>query len=72
MLPELARLGFVQDRVRVKAVRGVQPVRHVYAAVRAAPAGEAVVRGAIEALQDAAAEVGAARPARPLPVRPPG
>ena len=54
LVPALA-LGFVQDRVRVKPVRGLQPLRHVYAAVRAVRAGEAVVRGAIEALQDAAA-----------------
>ncbi len=54
LVPALA-LGFVQDRVRVKPLRGVQPVRHVYAAVRSARAGEAVVHCAIEALQDAAA-----------------
>lgn len=54
LVPALA-LGFVHDRVRVKPVRGVQPVRHVYAAVRSARAGETVVQGAIQALQDAAA-----------------
>jgi DNA-binding transcriptional LysR family regulator len=53
LVPELA-LGFVQDRVLVKPVRGVHPVRHVYAAVRAARAGEVAVRGAVEALQAAA------------------
>ena len=60
LVPALA-LGFVQDRVCVKRVRGVQPVRHVYAAVRSARAGEAVVRSAVEALQDAAACVLAVR-----------
>lgn len=57
-VPGLA-LGFVQDRVVVKRVRGVQPVRHVYAAVRAARAGEPVVRGTIEALEQAAAQLSA-------------
>lgn len=56
--PGLA-LGFVQDRVVVKRVRGEQPVRHVYAAVRAARAAEPVVRGAIEALESAAAQLSA-------------
>lgn len=54
LVPALA-LGFVHDRVQVRPVRGVQPVRHVYAAVRSARIGEAVVQGAITALQDAAA-----------------
>ena len=53
LAPSLA-LGFVQDRVVVKRVRGQQPVRHVYAAVRGARAGEAVVVGALEALRSAA------------------
>jgi hypothetical protein len=35
-------------------VRGEQPVRHVYAAVRSARAGEALVVAALAALQDAA------------------
>ena len=56
LVPELA-LGFVQDRVLVKPVLGVQPVRHVYAAVRAARAGEVAVRAAVEALREAADEV---------------
>jgi DNA-binding transcriptional LysR family regulator len=56
LVPALA-LGFVQDRVRIKPLQGLQPVRHVYAAVRSARAGEAVVQRAIEALQDAAASV---------------
>lgn len=67
LVPALA-LGFVQDRVRVKPVQGVQPVRHVYAAVRSARAGEAVVQGAIRALQDAAADVRTRWPAPAPPV----
>ena len=68
LVPALA-LGFVQERVRVKPVLGVQPVRHVYAAVRAARAGEQVVRGAVEALQDAAAGVRTSRVQQRSPVR---
>lgn len=64
LVPALA-LGFVQNRVRVKPVRGGQPVRHVYAAVRSARASEAVVHGAIQALQDAAACARNRPPARP-------
>lgn len=56
LVPALA-LGFAQERVRVKPVRGVQPARHVHAAARSARAGEPVVQGAIKALQDAAARV---------------
>ena len=57
-VPGLA-LGFVQERVVVKPVRGVQPVRQVYAAVRAARAAEPVVRGTIGALKQAAAQLSA-------------
>ena len=53
LVPGLA-LGLVHDRVVVKRVRGAQPVRHVYAAVRATRAREAVVTAALEALSDAA------------------
>ncbi len=60
LVPALA-LGFVHDGVRVKPVRGARPVREVHAAVRAARAGEPVVRGAVEALQDAAAGLGTGR-----------
>jgi DNA-binding transcriptional LysR family regulator len=56
LVPALA-LGFVHERVVVKRVRGAQPVRHVYAAVRAARSGEALVRGAIDALCAAAREL---------------
>lgn len=56
LVPALA-LGFVQERVRVKPVRGVQPARHVHAAVRSARASEAVLQGAVKALQDAAARL---------------
>jgi DNA-binding transcriptional LysR family regulator len=70
LVPALA-LGFVHDGVRVKPVRGAQPVRHVHAAVRAARAGEPVVRGAVRALQDAAAGLGTGRSATPRPA-PPG
>lgn len=56
-VPALA-LGFVPNRVVIRRVRGAQPVRHVHAAVRAARAGEPVVRGALEALQQAAAALG--------------
>ena len=56
LVPGLA-LGLVHERVRVRPVRGEQPVRHVYAAVRAARASEAVVAGAVTALRDAAREL---------------
>lgn len=55
-VPALA-LGFVRDRVAIRPVRGVQPVRHVYAAVRTARANELVVRGTLDALQQAAASL---------------
>ena len=54
LVPALA-LGFLHDGVRVKPVRGVQPVRQVCAAVRSARAGEEIVQGAVKAPQDAAA-----------------
>lgn len=54
LVPRLA-LGMLHERVVVRPVRGWQPVRHVYAAVRAARAGEAAVSAALAALADAAA-----------------
>ncbi|MBC7373093.1 MAG: LysR family transcriptional regulator, partial [Frankiales bacterium] len=56
LVPSLA-LGFVHERVRAVRVRGVQPVRHVYAAVRHARAHEVVVAAALTALAEAAAAV---------------
>lgn len=56
LVPSLA-LGFVHGRVVVKPVRSTRPVRHVYAAVRSARSGEAVVRGALAALASAAASL---------------
>jgi DNA-binding transcriptional LysR family regulator len=53
LVPALA-LGLVHEGVVVARVRGEQPVRHVYAAVRSARAGEALVVAALAALQDAA------------------
>ena len=56
LVPRLA-LGLVHERVVVRPLdrrRGV-PVRHVYAAVRAARSREAVVTGAVTALCEAAA-----------------
>lgn len=53
LVPALA-LGLAHERVVVRRVRGPQPVRHVHAAVRTARAGEAVVAGAVRALQEAA------------------
>lgn len=58
LVPALA-LGFVHGRVVVKPLRGAQPVRHVYAAVRSARRRETVVQGALCALADAAASLGA-------------
>ena len=57
LVPALA-LGLVHDRVVVKRVRGAQPVRHVYAAVRRARASEAVVTAALDALASAAGGLG--------------
>jgi DNA-binding transcriptional LysR family regulator len=54
LVPGLAG-GLAGDRAVIRPVRGMQPVRHVYAAVRAARSGEPVVRGALEALRAAAA-----------------
>lgn len=54
LVPALA-LGPVHERVVVQHVRGPQPVRHGYAAVRRARASVAVVAGALTALRDAAA-----------------
>ena len=56
LVPALA-LGLVHERVVVKRVRGAQPVRHVYAAVRRARAGEPVVTAALTALEQAAREL---------------
>ena len=53
LVPGLA-LGLVHERVVVKTVRGAQPVRHVYAAVRSARVAEVVVGAALTALADAA------------------
>lgn len=53
LVPALA-LGSVSDRVVVRPVRGVRPVRHVYAAVREARRGEALVQAALAALVGAA------------------
>ncbi len=60
LVPRMA-LGFTHDRVVVRPVRGAQPVRHVYAAVRAARANEAVVVGVLTALREAAQELSAAQ-----------
>jgi DNA-binding transcriptional LysR family regulator len=59
LVPRMA-LGFTHERVVVRAVRGTQPVRHVYAAVRSARAGEAVVVGVLTALREAARELSGA------------
>ncbi len=56
LVPRLA-LGLVHERVVVRPVRGEQPLRHVYAAVRRARASEAVVIGALDALTTAAADL---------------
>lgn len=56
LVPRLA-LGFTHERVVVRPVRGAQPVRHIYAAVRAARANELVVKGALHALGEAALEL---------------
>jgi DNA-binding transcriptional LysR family regulator len=56
LVPALA-LGLVHERVLVKRVRGVQPVRHVHAAVRRARAAEPVVVAALAALTEAAREL---------------
>ncbi|MCU1674892.1 MAG: hypothetical protein JWN77_3005 [Frankiales bacterium] len=56
LVPQLA-LGFVSERVVVRPVQGTQPVRHVYAAVRQARAGEAVVQAAVTALCNAARDL---------------
>ncbi len=56
LVPALA-LGLVHERVVVKRVRGAQPVRHVYAAVRRARAAEPVVAAALTALAQAAREL---------------
>jgi DNA-binding transcriptional LysR family regulator len=56
LVPHLA-LGLVHERVVVRPLCGVQPVRHVYAAVRAARSGEALVRAALDALRTAAASL---------------
>lgn len=56
LVPRLA-LGFVQERVVVKPVRGAQPVRHVYAATRAARSGEPLWHAVVEALRAAAREL---------------
>lgn len=53
LVPALA-LGLVHERVVVARVSGPQPVRHVYAAVRAARSGEALVTAATGALSEAA------------------
>jgi DNA-binding transcriptional LysR family regulator len=53
LVPGLAS-GLGGGRAVIRPVRGVQPVRHVYAAVRAARSGEPMVRGALEALRVAA------------------
>jgi len=54
LVPALA-LGLVHEQVVVRPLVGPQPVRSVYAAVRAARVGEAVVVAVLEALCDAAA-----------------
>ena len=56
LVPGLA-LGLVHERAVVKPVRGTQPVRHVYAAVRSARVAEVVVGAALTALADAARTV---------------
>lgn len=63
LVPGLA-LGIVHDQVVVKRLRGAQPVRHVYAASRAARSDDALVRAAVEALCAAARQL-AGRPAPP-------
>ena len=61
LVPALA-LGLVHERVVVKQLRGVQPVRHVYAAVRTPRAPEAVVTAAVDALLVAARSLDATSP----------
>lgn len=53
LVPGLA-LGALHPRVVARPVRGVQPVRHVYAAVRHPRAAEPLVRSALTALHAAA------------------
>lgn len=57
LVPGLA-LGMLHNGVVVRPVAGPQPVRHVYAAVRQARAGEVVLRSALEALRTAAGQLG--------------
>ena len=52
LVPALA-LGLLHERVVVKPIRGAQPVRHVYAAVRRARAGEVIITAALAALVEA-------------------
>ena len=56
LVPRMA-LGYTYDRVVVRPVRGAQPVRHVYAAMRTARANEAVVVGVLAALCEAARQL---------------
>ena len=56
LVPRMA-LGYTHDRVVVRPVRGAQPVRHVYAAMRTARASEAVVVGVLAALCEAARQL---------------
>ena len=56
LVPRMA-LGYTNDRVVIRPVRGAQPVRHVYAAMRTARANEAVVVGVLAALCEAARQL---------------
>lgn len=53
LVPLLA-VGTAPDTVRVRPVRGKEPVRHVYALTRRATAGDAAIGAMVEALQTAA------------------
>ena len=64
LVPALA-LGLLHEQVVVKPVRGLQPVRHVYAAVRRARAGEVIITAALAALAEAAQALDRRNPARP-------
>lgn len=50
LVPLLA-LGAIPDSVRVRPLRGGEPVRHVYAVTRRSSAGDPIVEGVVEALR---------------------